>query len=238
VGRCDALFWAADTGSVLYEATRDARYLRELDRRWWKTTDFLYDPGEHLYFRDGRFIAKRESNGQKVFWSRGNGWVLAGLARVLQHLPAEHPTRPRYEQLFRKMSARIAALQQADGLWRASSESAGNPSTEDRSGYCSRSRGLERRPPEQQQYQPWTSERGARWSLRDSNGMLEWCSGRRRPRRVRAAHTDVYGVGALLLAANRCGGCARVTVAATEDHDAAGGVRAYSATGHSGTTGE
>lgn len=203
---CDALFMGPPTLALLYEATRDARYLRELDRRWWKTTDFLYDPGEHLYFRDGRFIAKRESNGQKVFWSRGNGWVLAGLARVLQHLPAEHPTRPRYEQLFRKMSARIAALQQADGLWRASLlNPAGYPYTETSGSgfYCfALAWGVNAGLLEQQQYRP-VVERA--WSALvrcvDSNGMLEWVQPvGDDPRRVRAAHTDVYGVGALLLA--------------------------------------
>ncbi len=81
---------------------------------WWKTTDYLYDKNEHLYYRDSRFF------GQKIFWSRGNGWVLAGLARVLQNMPADYPERPRYVALLREMSARIAALQQSDGYWRTS----------------------------------------------------------------------------------------------------------------------
>ena len=55
-----------------------------------------------------------------MFWGRGNGWAVAGLARVLQYLPKDHPDRPRYETLFTEMAAKIAALQQPDGLWRAS----------------------------------------------------------------------------------------------------------------------
>ena len=61
-----------------------------------------------------------EANGQKVFWSRGNGWVLAGLALVLQRMPADYPDRAKYEKQFKDMAARIAGLQQPDGLWRAS----------------------------------------------------------------------------------------------------------------------
>jgi hypothetical protein len=57
-------------------------------------------------------------NGQKVFWCRGNGWVVGGLVRVLQVLPKANPRRARFEQQFREMCGRLAALQQPDGLWR------------------------------------------------------------------------------------------------------------------------
>ena len=86
-----------------------ARYLDLANRLWWKTTDYLYDNDEHLYYRDSRYFGQREPNGRKVFWSRGNGWVLAGLARVLQDMPADYPDRPRYLALFRDMAAKVAS---------------------------------------------------------------------------------------------------------------------------------
>ena len=46
--------------------------------------------------------------------------MLAGLARVLQYFPADDPGRGRFEALFRAMAAKVAALQQPDGYWRAS----------------------------------------------------------------------------------------------------------------------
>ena len=51
-----------------------------------------YDEEEGLWFRDERFLANvaQTLNGKKVFWSRGNGWVLGGLARTLRTLPKEH----------------------------------------------------------------------------------------------------------------------------------------------------
>ena len=57
---------------------------------------------------------------RKVFWSRGNSWVLAGLALVIQRLPGDSPLRAKYISLYRVMVERIAALQPSDGLWRAS----------------------------------------------------------------------------------------------------------------------
>jgi len=117
---CDALYMAPPVLAQLSVATGDRRYLDFMDREWSLTTKALYDPQEHLYYRDDRFLTMHEANGQKVFWSRGNGWVLAGLALVLERMPEDYPQRAKYVALYRDMAARIAALQPADGLWRAS----------------------------------------------------------------------------------------------------------------------
>ncbi|HEX4349738.1 MAG TPA: glycoside hydrolase family 88 protein, partial [Verrucomicrobiae bacterium] len=117
---CDALFMGPPTWVRLYAATHDDRYLTFAVTNWWRTTDFLYDKDEHLFFRDSTFIGKTEANGKKVFWGRGNGWVMGGLVRVLQYLPANHPDRSRFEQLFKDMADKILTCQQPDGLWRAS----------------------------------------------------------------------------------------------------------------------
>ena len=117
---CDALFMAPPAWLRLYIVTGDRKYLDFMNEGWWNTSAHLYDREEHLYYRDGGFFERREANGQKVFWSRGNGWVFAALARVLQFLPQDHPDRPRYVAQFREMADRIAALQPADGLWRPS----------------------------------------------------------------------------------------------------------------------
>jgi len=117
---CDALYMAPPVLAQLSVTTGDSRYLDFMNREWWITSGSLYDAADHLYFRDDRFFTMHEANGQKVFWSRGNGWVLAGLAFVLERMPADYPDRPKYEKQFKDMAQRIAALQQSDGLWRAS----------------------------------------------------------------------------------------------------------------------
>ena len=123
---CDALFMAPPTMALIAEATGDSSYLDLMNTMWWETFDYLYDPEERLWYRDGRYVLQadgsgpRTSNGHKVFWSRGNGWVFAGLAQVLDVMPADYPDRPRYEELFRDTAAALAAVQGEDGLWRSS----------------------------------------------------------------------------------------------------------------------
>lgn len=117
---CDSLFMAPPAWIRLWKATDDPRYLDFAVTNWWRTSDYLYDNDEHLYFRDSTYFQKREANGKKVFWSRGNGWVMGGLVRVLQLLPKDHPSRPRFEQQFKEMADKILQCQQSDGLWRAS----------------------------------------------------------------------------------------------------------------------
>jgi unsaturated rhamnogalacturonyl hydrolase len=117
---CDALFMGPPAWVRLYSTSGDLRHLDFAVNNWWRTSAYLYDPAEHLYFRDSKYFEKREANGAKVFWSRGNGWVMGGLVRVLEYLPKNHPSRPRFEQQFKEMSAKILQCQQPDGLWRAS----------------------------------------------------------------------------------------------------------------------
>jgi unsaturated rhamnogalacturonyl hydrolase len=115
---CDALFMAPPVLVRMYAITGDSKYLETLDRNWQVTSDLLYSPAEHLFFRDARYLTQKEKNGKPLFWARGNGWVLGGLVNVLQFMPKNYPTRDRYVAQFREMATRIAQLQTADGLWK------------------------------------------------------------------------------------------------------------------------
>ena len=115
---CDALFMAPVSWAEMSRITGDPAYLAFMDREWWITSSLLYDPSDHLYSRDATYLQTREVNGRKVYWSRGNGWVMAGLASVIDTLPANYPHRALYVAQFREMAARLASLQGADGLWR------------------------------------------------------------------------------------------------------------------------
>lgn len=117
---CDALFMAPPAWAKLWRATGNTAYLDFAVTHWWQTSDYLYDKEEHLYFRDSTYFEKREANGKKIFWSRGNGWVFGGLVRMLQLLPPEHPARARFVQQFQEMAAKLLTLQQPDGFWRSS----------------------------------------------------------------------------------------------------------------------
>jgi unsaturated rhamnogalacturonyl hydrolase len=116
---CDALFMAPPLWARMDAITHDGKYLDYIDREWWKTSNLLYDPHEHLYFRDLTYLNKTEPNGQKMFWSRGNGWALAGFVRLFQYFPKDDPRREKYVQQYREMAARLITLQGKDGLWRS-----------------------------------------------------------------------------------------------------------------------
>ena len=117
---CDALFMAPPAWVRMHVATGDPRYLELAVNHWWRTSDYLYDKDEQLYYRDSTYFEKREPNGAKVFWGRGNGWVMGGLVRMLQYIPSHHPSRKRFEEQFKQMAAKLLTCQQSDGMWRAS----------------------------------------------------------------------------------------------------------------------
>jgi unsaturated rhamnogalacturonyl hydrolase len=114
---CDALFMAPPVWAKLSQVTGDAKYDAYMDHEWKITDKLLWDSQEHLFFRDATYFEKREKGGQKIFWSRGNGWVMGGLVRVLEVLPKNDPSYGFYVERLREMSQRIVPLERPDGLW-------------------------------------------------------------------------------------------------------------------------
>ncbi|MFP5080525.1 glycoside hydrolase family 105 protein [Pedobacter sp. JCM 36344] len=117
---CDALFMGPPSLAYLSTAKKDLKYLKKADTLWWKTSAYLYDKKAHLYYRDSRFFDRRENNGANVFWSRGNGWVMGGLVRMMNNMPKNFPNRKKFESQFVEMAEKVASLQQEDGSWHAS----------------------------------------------------------------------------------------------------------------------
>lgn len=117
---CDALFMAPPVLARMSAQTHDPSYLRAMDVQWWRASERLWVPADGLFLRDARFTDRRTKNGKRVYWSRGNGWVIAGIARVLESMPADFASRPRYVEMLRAMSASLARLQGRDGLWTTS----------------------------------------------------------------------------------------------------------------------
>ena len=116
----DAIFMGPPVWMHMASITGEKRFLDFADKEFWETTELLYDKEEHLFYRDTRYFTQREANGAKIFWGRGNGWVIAGLVRILDHLPVDHPNRSRYESLYKEMAAALAKAQTTDGYWRPS----------------------------------------------------------------------------------------------------------------------
>jgi unsaturated rhamnogalacturonyl hydrolase len=203
---CDALFMGPPALAYLTQATGDAKYLNTSSMLWWKSTEYLYDKDEHLYYRDSRYFGKKEKNGTKVFWSRGNGWVMGGLVRVLSVMPKDHPDREKFIQLFKDMSAKVASIQQPDGSWHASLLDPATYPVKETSGtgfFCyALTWGINEGILPYKKYSPVVTK--AWHALTNSvhpNGKLGFVQAQgAAPDKVTYDDTDVYGVGAFLLA--------------------------------------
>ncbi len=206
---CDALFMSPQTWIMLSLATGEDKYMAYADKEFWATTDYLMDAETSLYFRDSRYFERRDEAGNKIFWARGNGWVYAGLVNILRILPTDHPSYPKYVKLFKDMSATIASLQHDNGMWTPSLLNKNPDPTPETSGSGFMTYGL-----------AWGLNSGhldaatygpvvkKGWSaLVDAvadDGKLGWVqpvgAG---PDSVLATDSQLYGVGAFLLAASQ-----------------------------------
>jgi hypothetical protein len=198
---CDALFMAPPAWLRAYLATGDRRYLEFMDQEWKATSDYLYDKEEHLYFRDSTYFDRREANGRKVF---GAGATVGdgGVARVLQVLPPEHRGGV-LQQQYREMAAKIATLQQRTGCGGRACWIRSLPlkETRGRAFTPSRSRGASTGLAGPGRYEPWCASVAGAGGMRDEEGKLEHVQPiGADPKKFDPTHTDVYGVGAFLLA--------------------------------------
>jgi rhamnogalacturonyl hydrolase YesR len=174
----------------------------------------LYDQEFDLYARDINYkwnqpgiTPNKEANGEKIFWSRGNGWVMGGLVRVLKELPKDWPSRDFYIQNYKEMAAKIATLQRADGLWRASLLDPASYPGGEASGsgfYCyALAWGINSGILDKTTYLPVVEKA---WvglnSLIQPDGHVGWCQpiGADPKKNFNAESWEVYGTGAFLLA--------------------------------------
>ena len=203
---CDALFMAPPVWAKLSQVTGDRRYLDFMNDEWWATTDYLYDKDECLYYRDDRYFSQHEANGKKIFWSRGNGWVFGGLAMVLEAMPQDYPDRLRYETLYKRMAAKLIAIQPEDGMWHASLLDPASYPVGEASGtgfFCyGLAWGINHGYLAEKTYLPAVLKawKGLTGCVHD-NGKLGYVQPiGADPRQVTSEQTEIYGVGAFLLA--------------------------------------
>ncbi|MFC5459333.1 glycoside hydrolase family 88/105 protein [Massilia niabensis] len=118
---CDALFMAPPVLARHASLTGNPAYLRAMDREWRRTAARLWVEQDRLFLRDERFKdgSHLGAGGKPIYWARGNGWVMGGLARTLEAMTANFEGRSFYTGIFTKMASRVVELQQPDGLWRS-----------------------------------------------------------------------------------------------------------------------
>ena len=117
---CDALFMAPPAYARASRITGEGKYLDFMNEEFKVTYDTLYDCSQKLFFRDTRYKTMKEANGENIYWGRGNGWVVAGLCMIIENMSEDHPARIKYIQLYQEMMERVAGLQDKNGFWHSS----------------------------------------------------------------------------------------------------------------------
>ncbi len=140
----DGLYTGPPTLAMLHQVTGDDKYLDWMNACFWDVYGALFDRDKDLFYRDIRYmpghtdpveaklvrpdsitheearrsyVYQQTKNNQKVLWSRGNGWALAGIARILKYLPLDHPNTQAYTQVYKNMAAALKQCQQSEGYW-------------------------------------------------------------------------------------------------------------------------
>lgn len=210
---CDALFMGPPALVKLGVTLKDDSYFKMSDILFKECYDRLFDQEEHLYARDAKYLWKgeptdmKEKNGRKIFWGRGNGWVMGGLVKVISELPANHPTRNFYIENYKQMAAKLLVIQHADGFWRTSlldPDSYPGGEASGTSFFCyALAWGINNGILEREKYLPAVKKAWiALCKAQKDNGMLGWVQpiGADPQKNFSADSWEVYGAGAFLSA--------------------------------------
>lgn len=116
----DALYMVMPVMTKMYLLTGEEMYLDKLYENYLWSDSLMWDKDEQLYYRDGKYIwpkVKTSCDGGKSFWARGDGWVLAGLAKVLADMPKDYKHRDFFVKRFQQLAEGVARVQRPDGYW-------------------------------------------------------------------------------------------------------------------------
>ncbi len=107
-------FWMDDMYMITsiqvqaYRATKNEQYINRAAREMVAYLDTLQNP-------DGLFFHAPDV---PHYWGRGDGWLAAGMAELLQSLPKNNLYRPKIMSGYLKMMQALLANQTESGLWR------------------------------------------------------------------------------------------------------------------------
>jgi rhamnogalacturonyl hydrolase YesR len=115
----DGLYMVMPVMTKLYNVTGNKLYLDKLDEYLSYADSIMYDNEAKLYYRDAKYVypKHKSTNGKKDFWARGDGWVFAGYAKIIQDMPDNTVQRQNYINRFKDMAKALAKAQQQEGYW-------------------------------------------------------------------------------------------------------------------------
>lgn len=115
----DALYMVMPVMTKMYRLTGDRMFLDRLYENYLWSDSLMYDAEAQLYFRDAKYVFPKvvTACGGKSFWARGDGWVLAGLAKVLADMPVDYVHRDFFVKRFKELAQGVARCQRPGGYW-------------------------------------------------------------------------------------------------------------------------
>ena len=115
----DGLYMVMPVMTKLYKVTGNTQYLDKLYEYILYSDSIMLDRETGMYYRDAKYVypKHKSANGKKDFWARGDGWVLAGLAKVLADLPADNRNYSFFADKYLRLAKAVAECQQPEGYW-------------------------------------------------------------------------------------------------------------------------
>ncbi|MCW3805497.1 glycoside hydrolase family 88/105 protein [Plebeiibacterium marinum] len=115
----DGLYMVMPVMVKMYHVTENELYLEKLYEYFKYAQSIMYDEETGLFFRDAKYTYPKHKsvNGKKDFWARGDGWVFAGLAKIIQDMPETYAHKIEFIEIYQKMAVALKGAQQPDGYW-------------------------------------------------------------------------------------------------------------------------
>ena len=115
----DGLYMVMPVMTKLYNVTHNKLYLEKLEEYLNHANSIMWDDEAKLYYRDAKYVFPnhKSENGKKDFWARGDGWVFAGYAKIIQDLPNDFSHKQKYIKRFQEMAKTLSEAQQMEGYW-------------------------------------------------------------------------------------------------------------------------
>ncbi|MFI0430759.1 glycoside hydrolase family 88 protein [Mariniflexile sp. HMF6888] len=115
----DGLYMVMPVMTKMYNVTGNELYLEKLNEYLSYADSIMYDEDAKLYYRDAKYVypKHKSAHGKKDFWARGDGWVFAGYAKIIQDMPNTAKYKQDYINRFKDMAKALAKAQQQEGYW-------------------------------------------------------------------------------------------------------------------------
>lgn len=114
----DSLMMFSVFPALYARENRDAQLLDFAARQVGVYSQYMQDPADRLWYHSYWVKAGRHHPKAKVYWGRGNGWVVCALPMILRHIGADHLEFEGILRIYRETVEAVLKTQLADGTFR------------------------------------------------------------------------------------------------------------------------